>query len=469
MFLRLMRASVALAAVLALAASPVLAGPASAAVSGPRILGRSVWIDLMSCSSPGNCVAIGHRHAPNPKPAFIVTEKNWVWGTARAVPGLSALLASKPGGAEFVGLSCLSAGNCDAAGNYSPKVFQNHPFVIAEKHGTWGKAHQVRGIGTSVGTRTRIRALSCPSAGNCAAVGAMHGKLFAVSERNGTWGKAEPVGGKPIRGVNGPGFSQLTCPSAGNCLGVGSYSDRKGDYGPFVVAEKHGKWGKVRTFPRIIALRTFHFAGITSAWCKSAGNCTAVGYYYWDNYADTIFSLSQKNGTWGPIESLTGGGTIDFFTCLSLGNCTAGGILFDGAVPEMFHQPYVVTEKNGTWGGAHGIPGVADLSANSSIAGLGGVACPSAGNCSAVGSYDTVDQGGGTKIFVSTETGGVWGTATELPGLAPLGAGPLSCGAPGDCAMAGEYDIGSFVSKPFLATQRNGVWGEAEPVKGLGP
>ena len=291
-----------------------------------------------------------------------------------------------------------------------------------------------------------------------------------VSERHGVWEKAQPI--RFPSGFHG-GLNGITCPSAGNCLGFGGYAVPKSDKdGLFVVTEKHGQWGKPRTFPHIVALTTFYFAGITSAWCKSAGNCLVVGYYYWDNYADTIFSLNQKNGHWGSIRPLTGGGDIDFLTCLSLGNCTAGGIFFDGAVPELFHQPYVMTEENGTWGGAHSIPGVADLSANSSIAELDGLACRSIGNCSAVGSYDTVDQGGGTQVFVSTEKDGTWGTATELPGLAELGgtsgADQLSCGATGDCSMAGSYYV-SGVYRPFLATQRDGSWSQAEPIRGLFP
>lgn len=77
-------------------------------------------------------------------------------------------------------------------------------------------------------------------------------------------------------------------------------------------------------------------------------------------------------------------------------------------------------------------------------------------------------------MFVNIERNGTWGTAAELPGLARLNggdrAGPpvLSCGARGDCSLGGFYRSGRL-SKPYLATQKNGIWGDAAAVKGIEP
>jgi len=46
----------------------------------------------------------------------VVSERNGVWGRAIEVPGLAALNAG--GTAGVVSVSCASAGNCAAAGDY---------------------------------------------------------------------------------------------------------------------------------------------------------------------------------------------------------------------------------------------------------------------------------------------------------------------------------------------------------------
>jgi hypothetical protein len=75
-------------------------------------------------------------------------------------------------------------------------------------------------------------------------------------------------------------------------------------------------------------------------------------------------------------------------------------------------------------------------------------------------------------VFVSTELNGIWGTATDLPGLPTpnhnTGFPVMSCGAPGDCGLGGFYGAGRL-SKPYLASQRNGTWGQAHEVAGVEP
>jgi hypothetical protein len=48
-----------------------------------------------------------------------------------------------------------------------------------------------------------VQAVSCASAGNCAAAGYAYGQGFVVSERNGRWGQAAEI----------PGLEALITPS----------------------------------------------------------------------------------------------------------------------------------------------------------------------------------------------------------------------------------------------------------------
>ena len=197
-----------------------------------------------------------------------------------------------------------------------------------------------------------------------------------------------------------------------------------------------------------------------------------MGFIFQSETDGALFAFSQKNGIWGPIKGIAGtqlSDGIGSLTCVSTGNCTAGGQDI-ADLNTQAPQPYIATEKHGSWS-AQRLPGVAELSADTMVASLSRVICRFAGNCSAVGTYGASS---GLAVFVSTELSGVWGTAIELPGLAALNQGNktgspvMSCGAPGDCSLGGFYGVGRL-SKPYLASQRNGIWGQAREVRGIEP
>lgn len=479
-------AMAATAAALALLAFPSGAG-ASAVPAGS--IGANGAVDAISCASAGNCTAVGHLAPPSRKVLFTVSEKNGVWGTARAVPGLAALLGSKPSRARFSSVSCPSAGNCAAAGSYFPGGSLTRAFVISEKNGVWGKAKRVTGLtALHAGRFASVDTISCPSAGNCSAGGSysLAGKkgasareAFVISEKHGAWGKAQKVAGlaKLNTGGGAPdspdaAFRQVSCSSPGNCLAVGFYNGPKGTE-PVAVNEKHGRWGSATAFPAIIAINDGQFAELTSVSCPLDRNCTAVGFAFFSENDGEVFAVSQKNGTWGAIAGIPENlptGHIGSLTCVSAGHCTAGGDDIADLNNTGATQPFIATEQHGTWTSLR-LPGVAELSADTMSASLGGVICRSAGNCSAAGTYFA---NSGSGVFVSAEQNGTWGTAIDLPGLAALnlgkggGAPLLSCGAPGDCGLGGFYNAGRL-RKPYVATQHQDIWGQAREVKGVEP
>jgi hypothetical protein len=83
---------------------------------------------------------------------------------------------------------------CAAGGYYHDRQYLEQGFVAMERHGWWGRAIEVPGLGAlNKGGDARVWSVSCGSAGNCAAGGnyASGGQregLVAV-ERNGRWGR----------------------------------------------------------------------------------------------------------------------------------------------------------------------------------------------------------------------------------------------------------------------------------------
>ena len=75
----------------------------------------------------------------------MAVERNGRWGTAIEVPGLGAL--NTGGYAEVNSVSCASAGNCAAGGDYTDRHGDQQGFVAVERNGVWGKAIEVPGLG----------------------------------------------------------------------------------------------------------------------------------------------------------------------------------------------------------------------------------------------------------------------------------------------------------------------------------
>ena len=139
--------------------------------------------------------------------------------------------------------------------------------------GSWGKAIPVPGL-AHLGGNGGVSSVSCGSAGNCAAVGEYrvrgHGQGFVASEQHGRWGKAikMPAVGTLYSG-GGAAVETVSCASAGSCAAGGFYRDRHRHRQAFVVAERNGRWRRVIEVPGLGALNKGD-AGVSSVSCTSA-------------------------------------------------------------------------------------------------------------------------------------------------------------------------------------------------------
>jgi cytochrome c551/c552 len=421
-------------------------------------------ISSVSCGSAGNCSAGGiYEDSSSHGQAFVVSERNGTWGTALEVPGTAALNTGLA--APVNSVSCASAGNCSAGGSYERGIANPvmHAFVVSERNGTWGTALEVPGTVVQFGF-PEITSVSCGSAGNCSAAGDYSDnsgqQVFVVGERNGTWGTAKEVPGTAALNHGGDAeITSVSCASAGNCSAGGQYADAPGHAQAFVVGERNGTWGTAKEVPGTAVLNRGGVAGISSVSCASAGNCSASGFYKDRSGRFQVFVVGERNGTWGTairfpgIVALNQGGfaRIDSVSCGSAGNCSAGGSYTNGSG---FGQAFVVGERNGTWGTAIKVPGAAALGKG---AGITSVSCGSAGNCSAGGSYGSAF---GHALVVS-ETDGTWGTALEVPGTAALNHGDaattsVSCASAGNCSAGGFYTDRSGHRQVFVVGETNG-------------
>jgi hypothetical protein len=139
-------------------------------------------INSVSCPSAGNCSAGGFYSGAKLQ-AFVVGETNGAWGNAEKVPGIAAL--NTGGDAQITSMSCASPGNCSAGGFYTGSGVTRHAFVVSETGGTWGTAQEVAAA-LNKGGNAQVSSVSCPSAGNCGAGGQYRGRVkeqaFVIGE-----------------------------------------------------------------------------------------------------------------------------------------------------------------------------------------------------------------------------------------------------------------------------------------------
>jgi len=399
------------------------------------------------------------------------------WHAAIEVPGTGGL--NKGGNAAVNSVSCASAGNCAAAGHYTDGSGHQQAFVASETNGTWHAAIEVPGTAAlNKGGRAGVLSVSCPSAGNCAAAGGYtdgsgHRQAFVASETNGTWHAAiEVPGTAALNKGGGAGVLSVSCASAGNCAAVGHYKDSSRHHQAFVASETNGTWHAAIEVPGTAALNKGGFAEVDSVSCASAGNCLAGGFYFSAEADQEAFVASERGGTWHAAIEVPGTAALNIgrsaavisVSCASAGNCTAGGFYND---LDNGGQAFVASERDGAWRKAIEVPGTAAL--NSLGAEVASVSCATAGNCAVGGFYTDSDSG---QAFVASKANGTWHAAIEVPGTAALNTGgdaavsSVSCASAGNCAAVGHYADGSGHHQAFVASDENGTWHAAIEVPG---
>jgi hypothetical protein len=436
-------------------------------------VGGAAYGEAVSCPSPGNCSAGGSyadASGEGHEQAFVVNEVARTWGNAKEVPGSATLNAGDYASVDQI--SCPSAGNCSASGDYTDGSGKQQIFVVNELAGTWGNAKEAPGSAIlDAGGDASDSSLSCASAGNCVMSGwytdgSSHRQALVVDETNGTWGNAEEVPGSATLNAGGYAMTySVSCPSPGNCAMSGHYTDASGKLQAFVATQSSGIWRSAEEAPGSAALNAHGNAALNSISCASAGNCSAGGNYADASDHEQSFVVDETAGKWGNAEEVPGsatlntgvsGGGINTVACSSAGNCSAGGYYSDSSDHL---QAFVVNETNGTWGKAEEVPGSATLNAGGSSQ-VYTMSCISAGNCTGAGGYS--DASDKSQAYVVDETNGTWGSIEEVPGSGTLNAGgnaevnSLSCSAGGTCAGVGSYRDASPANQTFFANYTPG-------------
>jgi hypothetical protein len=396
-------AAVVLASLLLAPVGVLVAAPAGAIVpTGTQLVVGALALNGVACTSPTSCVAVGRSSSGG----VVVPIVNGVPGKATPVPGIFAL----------DGVACPTATTCEAVGE-GPGGSSIHGVVVQIRNGTPGAA-----LDSGTGT---LSGIACPDTKSCEAVGRSPSGAAIVAIANGVPGFPQTVPG--IVALNG-----IACPTTSICKAVGMGQFGGPGFSNQVTAELTITAG-VPGPPGGGNLGALH--GIA---CPSATTCEAVGTDFSGTAGgitpDAIV-VTMADGEVDTTQKVAGLQTLLGVDCATVTNCLAVG--FGGTEVPI----------------SHGAPGIVQ---SASGLGFGGVACPTAGVCEAVGTSSDGNEGAIVTITSLKMT--VEGTQTfqastpffSIRTRPPAGdtvSGSLTCTTVGNPAItiSRSLPVGSYV------------------------
>jgi Bacterial Ig-like domain (group 3) len=396
------------------------------------------------------------------------------WGAVHGVRGAVALLAGD--GAALNAVSCSARGECTAGGSFGGTSPDGNDlgFVADERHGVWGAAIQLPSVNPATGDSV-VESVSCASPGNCAAVGESSPDLsnahtFVVSETGGRWGMPQRLAGAgDFTDLGGSKALTVSCVrhQPGDCAAGGFFADLSGTEHAVVADESGGTWDRATPLEVEVETRSGVSAStqVTSVSCASPGNCAAAVAFRPSAGFNQALVADETNGTWGPARPIPGmislshgGSEADAVSCPAPGSCAVTGKYTDDQGRQ---QVFAASEQSGAWGQPTPFP----LSADSVDLPAPHLSCGASGDCAVAGTV--ADTGGGSHAMVAAEAGGAWVLAARLGGVTSAsgvnsGSSAVSCAAAGECTVVGSYTGGHL----FTAEERDGAWQPARQLPG---
>jgi hypothetical protein len=322
---------------------------------------------------------------------------------------------------DLGGVSCVSAADCTAAGYSSDGVVAKT--LIEAWNGTSWSVVPSPNRGTSI---SALNGVACVSAADCTAAG--------------YYSNSTPSGSGPSKALieswNGTSWSvvpspseagdllqDVSCVSAASCTAVGVKASGVAEK-TLIESWNGTSWSVVPSPNRGTGNNV-----LSAVACVSAADCTAVGSYRSSGASPSKTLIESWHGTgWSVVPSPSRGthdNALGGVACVSAANCTAVG--FRGGR----HQRTLVESWHGT-----GWSVVPSPNRGFTFSGLGGVSCVSAADCTAVGLFGN----GITKTLIESWNGTSWSVVPSPNRGADISDfGSVSCASAAGCMAVGAY------------------------------
>jgi Cutinase len=285
----------------------------------------------LSCPSVDECVAGGmYQDSSGGFDGLLLTWSGGSW-TAAGVP-LPANAATTSPDVNVYAVSCASANECVAGGSYVDSSGNTQGLLLTWSGGSWTAAEAPVPSDAASNPWAQVEGVSCPTTTQCVAVGSYgsqvsEGLLWTWSA--GSW----TVGELPVlpdgASTSDSDVYAVSCPSAGQCVAVGYYDDNQDG---LLLTLSDGSWTAAEA-PVPLDGSADHVPAVS---CASVGNCVAVGAYGDSSGNGQGLLLTLSGGSWtaaeapvptdaasDPTEQVQG------ISCPSASVCFAGGVYED--------------------------------------------------------------------------------------------------------------------------------------------
>jgi hypothetical protein len=381
----------------------------------PNPPGLRVGLSAVACLSASFCTAVGSQTSRWQNQAPLAQAWNGTAWSIEQLPAPASATAS-----ILFGVACPAASDCSGVGQGGG----NAGSAALVQH--WdGTAWSIRRTPVTPGTDASLFGISCTSAAACTAVGTTgspHGTRTLAERWDGTsWSIQRTLNvPRPSDSI----LDAVSCASAGSCVAVGI----AGNSPAVPLAEVwNGTSWSMR--PPAVGQGDSGLAGVS---CTSASNCIAVGFG--GNASGGQGPLAERwDGTsWSiqpvPLPAGAARAFLNSVSCVSANACIAVGASLDSASNN---SPLAVR-----WDGTSWSIQQTPAPAGGQAVILNGVSCPSATSCTAVGSYQASNV---TLTLAEAWDGTSW---TVQPTANPAGAGEsallgVACRSAGVCTAVG--------------------------------
>jgi hypothetical protein len=227
---------------------------------GEGVLSNGSFFSEVSCASPGNCTAVGwfeyqiDGQEDLASEAITMTSIDGEWETARPAQFEEGIQSDWPG-AWFGSVSCTSPGNCTAVGGFKNNAGHYEVFTMTSNDGEWETARPAQfGEGIQSDRPDAVlTSVSCASPGNCTAVGSFtnsagHNEAFTMTSNDGEWETARPAQFEEGIQSDRPDavLNSVSCASPGHCTAVGGFRNSAGHNEAFTMTSNDGEWETAR-------------------------------------------------------------------------------------------------------------------------------------------------------------------------------------------------------------------------------
>jgi hypothetical protein len=258
----------------------------------------------------------------------------------------------------------------------------------------------------------------------------------------------------------------VSCPSVSMCAAVGQYATSVGIDLTFAEQWNGARWLLGPSVDPSGASGS-DLAGVS---CTSASRCTAVGGYSTGSGSRLGLPLAEGfNGTKWTVEktphpsNATKDSTLSGVACASASNCTAVGSYTDGG-----DHTLTLVES---WDGATWVIQPSPNPAGTSNDRLSAVSCTSVDSCLAVGSYPS--PSGSPLTLAEKWDGRTWSISPSPDPSAAESASfsAVSCSSASSCVAVGSYQKTAGAASAFSEEWNGETWAiapMAEPAGALG-